>query len=209
MNTQRWLALIFVASIVLCAATSSLWLAPLRGGEEEQTAALTTTPQAVEAEQPAETPTPSGVAATVTPTLDPAVADIMADLGMQEVGIGIDPHIIIAGDFQTIDAMHRGTGTASIYQFSETQRVLRLEPFEVTSGPDLRVLLSEHKAPHTSAEALLPTYADLGALKSQRGSQNYEIPPGLDVRAYHSVVIYSMSLNIVYSTATLTEVRGG
>ncbi len=203
MNAQRWLALGLVILIGACIATSNIWLTPLLERGEE--GAATPTPQEAIAEGEG-TATP--LAPTPTPTLDPAIADIMADLGMEQIGVGIDPHIIMAGNFTTIDAMHRGEGTASIYRFSETQLVLRLDPFNVTTGPDLRVILSEHEAPRTSAEALLPTYVDLGPLRGPSGAQNYEIPPETDLGRYRSVVIYSMSLNIVYSTATLSEVRG-
>lgn len=204
MNAQRWLALGLVVLLGVCIATSNVWLTPLLERGEEAT--ITPTPQEAVITEGEGTATP--LAPTPTPTLDPAIADIMADLGMEQIGVGIDPHIIMAGNFTTIDAMHRAEGTASIYRFSETQRVLRLDPFNVTTGPDLRVILSEHEAPRTSAEALLPTYVDLGPLQSPHGAQNYEIPPETDLSHYRSVVIYSMSLNIVYSTATLSEVRG-
>lgn len=204
MNAQRWLALGLVVLIVVCIATSNIWLTPLLERSEETP--VTPTPQGTSGTEEDGTPFP--LTPTPTPTLDPAIADIMADLGMEQMGVGIDPHIIMAGNFTTIDAMHRAEGMVSIYRFSETQRVLRLDPFSVTTGPDLHVLLSEHKAPRTSAEALLPTYVDLGILRSASGAQNYEIPTETDLSRYHSVVIYSMSLNIVYSTATLSEVRG-
>ena len=204
MNAQRWLALAFVALIAVCIATNNLWLTPLLERGEETPSSPT--PQKTPSTEEGSTPLP--LPSTPTPTLDPAIADIMTDLGMEQMGVGIDPHIIMAGNFTTIDAMHRAEGTVSIYRFSETQRVLRLDPFSVTTGPDLHVLLSEHKAPRTSAEALLPTYVDLGILQSTSGAQNYEIPTETDLGRYRSVVIYSMSLNIVYSTATLNEVRG-
>lgn len=155
------------------------------------------------------TPTEADMTATIEPTLDPAVAEMLTDLEVEELGPGIDPHITRAGDFTTVDPMHRADGTASLYQLSDTQRVLRLDPFEVTNGPDLKVILSENEAPRTSTETMLPTHLDLGNLKSPNGAQNYPVPEGEDLEKYRSVVIYSMSLNIVYSSAPLTDVRGG
>ncbi len=205
MNAQRWLALGFALLVVGCIATRNLWTARIFGGGEEE---APPTPE-IEAEASAEeTAVAVELQIPSTPTLDPIVAEIMVDLQMGPMGIGIEPFIIQAGSFVTIDPMHQGQGTASIYQFSDTQRVLRLDRFSVSSGPDLRVLLSEHEAPRTSAEALLPSYLDLGPLKSPSGAQNYAIPEGQDMGRYRSVVIYSMSLNIVYTTATLEDVRG-
>jgi hypothetical protein len=86
--------------------------------------------------------------------------------------------------------------------------VLRLEPFSMVAGPDLQIVLSTHEMPRTSAEALLPSHLALGPLQSVEGSQNYSLPEGTDISAYNSVVIYSSSLNIIYTTASLTQVRG-
>ncbi len=216
MNTQRWIAVGFVALVALCIVGSNLWLAPLLEGREE---GLTPTPEpgtAVDEEEaePAsdevEGTPPAALEPSLTPqpTMGPDVAAILADLEVEELGPGIDPFITRAGDFTTIDPMHRAEGHAAIYQISETQRALRLEPFTVTAGPDLRVILSPHEAPRTSAETLLPQYLDLGPLQSTEGAQNYAIPEGENIDQYRSVVIYSMSLNIVYSTATLADVRG-
>ncbi len=214
MNTQRWIALGMVGLVVLCIASANLWLPIVRGGDEEE-AETTPTPETALTEAAEEEGTPEStesVANILTPTptatLDPSVAEILADLEVEELGVGVDPFITRAGDFTTNDPAYEAEGTASIYQISETQRVLRLESFSVTNGPDLRVILSPHEAPRTSAETLLPTYLDLGKLQSPTGAQNYEVPEGEGLSQYRSVVIYSMSLNIVYASAPLTDVRG-
>jgi hypothetical protein len=206
MNTQRWITLGVLALAIVCLATTNLWLTPLLEDDEQQAEATPTAtllaPEAGGADGGA-----AGLTLTPEPTVNPVVAEILAELAMEDLGPGLDPHIILAGDFVTIDAAHQGQGTASIWWINETQRVLRLDAFSVTSGPDLIVVLSQHEAPRTSAEALLPTYVAIGELKADSGAQNYDIPPGTQVEDYRSVVIYSMSLNIVYSTATLQEVR--
>jgi|GEM_PF-853291 len=227
MNAQRWIAVGFLGLIALCLASSSLWL-PSLGlfGDEEETASATTTPEAEVAEAaaneaeaegtPEDGETEEAAAAateeltpTPEPTLDPAIAEMLTELEVEELGPGIDPHITRAGDFTTVDPLHRAEGTASLYQLSESQRVLRLDPFMVTNGPDLKVILSENEMPRTSTETMLPSHLDLGDLKSPTGAQNYPIPEGENIDKYRSVVIYSMSLNMVYSSAPLIEVRGG
>ena len=220
MNAQRWIALGFVALLALCIASSNLWLSyfdALGGDEEEAAGTPTAQSEVAEGDEAAQdladedlTATAAAAAETATPepTVDPAVAEMLADLEIEELGPGIDPFITRAGDFTSVDPMHRAEGTASIYRLSEALRVLRLDPFEVTNGPDLKVILSEHEAPRTSSETMLPTHLNLGDLKSPSGAQNYPIPEGENIDRYRSVVIYSMSLNIVYSSAPLTDVRG-
>lgn len=209
MNAQRWIALGLVILLVACIATSNLWLAPLMGGDEAE---ATVTPTAEVAQETDATVTPesdgSVLEALSEPTLDPDIAAIMNDMEISELGVGLDPHIIRAGDFAVIDPLHQGRGTASIYWFSDTQQYLRFEDFQVTNGPDLRVILSQQDTPRTSAETLLPAYVDLGPLQSPTGAQNYQIPVDDDLAKYKSVVIYSTSLNIVFSSAPLEEVRG-
>lgn len=217
MNAQRWIAVGFLGLIALCIASSNLWLPffDLLGGDDEDDATPTPTGEVAEAEgeegEGDGTGTPEAVTVTETPepTLDPVVAEMLAEIEVEELGPGIDPFITRAGNFTTVDPMHRAEGTASLFRLSETQHVLRLDPFEVTSGPDLKVILSPSDNPRTSSETMLPTHLNLGDLKSSSGAQNYPIPEGENISQYRSVVIYSMSLNIVYSSAPLTEVRGG
>src|SRR5690606_2314986 len=133
MNAQRWIAVGFLGLIALCLASSSLWL-PSLGlfGDEEETASATTTPEAevAEAEEdeaeaegtPEDGETEEEAAAAATeeltptpePTLDPAIAEMLTELEVEELGPGIDPHITRAGDFTTVDPLHRAEGTASL-----------------------------------------------------------------------------------------------
>jgi hypothetical protein len=207
-NTQRWIALGLLVLLGICLASSNVWI-PLLHKEDEATPTPPATSEATGEADVTETATPLyGVTVTVIPTLDPVVVELMRETGLEKLGVGDEPYVTMAGDFSVIDSMHRAVGTASIYQIGDVKRALRLDPFSVTSGPDLHVLLSQHAEPRTSAEALLPANIDLGALKGLSGAQNYDIPDGTSLQTYKSVVIYSMSLNLVFSTATLEQVRG-
>jgi hypothetical protein len=209
MNTQRWIAVGAIALLVMCILSSNLWLTPLLERGEEEASPTPTVTLVADEELITATPTVDVILTlTPEPTLDPVVAEMLAEMEVGEDVVGIDPYVILHGDFTMVDSMHRGEGTASIYKLSEQQYVLRLDPFNVTNGPDLRVILSHHAMPRTSTEALLPDYLDLGALENTMGAQNYEIPEATTIDSYNSVVIYSMSLNVVYSTATLEDVRG-
>lgn len=209
MNAQRWLALGLVALLVICIGTSNVWLPSLL--EDEDAGTPTPTPELAndDTDSEASATAAAGGMADSQPTLDPVIAELLAEAQMEALGVGDEPFIVIAGDFTVIDALHRGEGTASIYRLGEASHVLRLDPFSVTTGPDLRVILSFHPMPRTSADALLPTYVDLGLLKNTSGAQNYDIPEGLKLEDYHSVVIFSMSLKIVFTSAEIEPVRGG
>jgi len=209
MNAQRWLALGVVAALAGIIATSGLWLSAFKQDSKHPTATPNTDDfVALAVSEAAQPPAGASNGGQMIPTVDPLVADLMAETGIQTLAVGDDPYIIMAGDFTLIDDLHQARGTASIYKIGDKTHALRLDPFEVTPGPDLHVILSFTAEPRTSSDALLPSHIDLGLLKSVDGAQNYDIPDQINMARYKSVVIYSISLNLVFSTATLTQVRG-
>ena len=110
------------------------------------------------------------------------------------------------GEFRDADSSHRGSGQATIYQLPNGTRVLRFEQFQVTNGPDLRVLLSRHPAPTSRGDLEARGYIELDRLKGNIGDQNYVIPEGTDVAAQQSVVIYCRPFHVVFSVAQLQDV---
>jgi len=112
------------------------------------------------------------------------------------------PQLILQGDFQDADSFHQGSGKALIYSLPDGALVLRLENFQVTNGPDLHVLLATG-SPHPADNEELGEYLDLGSLKGNIGNQNYDLPAGIDVNLYRSVVIYCKPFHVVFATAAL------
>ncbi len=110
------------------------------------------------------------------------------------------PDALASGEFSGVDSFHQGSGDATVYQLEDGSRVLRLEDFDVTNGPDLHVLLSTSADP----EAELGDYIDLGSLKGNVGNQNYEIADNIDLTGYLSVVIYCQPFHVVFATAPLS-----
>ncbi|MDE2765092.1 MAG: DM13 domain-containing protein [Chloroflexota bacterium] len=112
---------------------------------------------------------------------------------------------VLHGEFRDADSFHKGSGTATVYRLPDGAHVLRFEEFSVTNGPDLRVLLSAHPDPETSAQVKDGGYVELARLKGNLGNQNYELPAGVDAAAYRSVVIYCRPFSVVFSVAPLSE----
>lgn len=114
-----------------------------------------------------------------------------------------DPVAIVTGTIVGADSFHQGSGTATVYELADGTRILRLEDLDVTNGPDLHVLLSPVAAPASREQVTAEGYIDLGGLKGNRGSQNYEIPPDFEIGDELSVVIYCQPFHVIFSTATL------
>lgn len=95
---------------------------------------------------------------------------------------------------------HPGTGRAAIVEAPDGRRVLTLTGFATSNGPDLRVYLSSTDP--TSGE--LDTAVRIGALKGNRGDQQYDLPAHVDPSKYPHVVVWSRAFAIGYTSAVLT-----
>ena len=113
-----------------------------------------------------------------------------------------EPVTLLSGEWIEIDPVHKASGTATIYEVDGSQ-VLRLDDFRVTNGPELHVLLAKN-TPTAIFDGVGDDYVDLGLLKGNVGSQNYEIPADVNLDEFQSVVIYCVPFHVVFSSAALS-----
>lgn len=121
------------------------------------------------------------------------IPDVVVEDVMEPTG----PVLLSSGQFQDADSFHMGSGRAGVYQLEDSSRVLRFENFEVTNGPDLRVILTN------SAGDVDAGYVELGKLKGNKGDQNYTIPADVNLDDYGAVVIYCKPFHVAFSSAVL------
>lgn len=95
---------------------------------------------------------------------------------------------------------HAARGTASAIDLAAGGRVLTLADFEVDNGPDLRVYLVAGPA---RTEDDVDDFIDLGALKGNRGDQQYEIPADADLERYTTAVIWCRAFSALFARAPL------
>jgi hypothetical protein len=106
--------------------------------------------------------------------------------------------LVASGQF-----IHWGKGNVRVYQ-----DLLHLESnFEVGPGPKFHVYLvpAADVTPSTAVDKTM--YVDLGRLKAFKGSQNYDIPAGIDLKNYSYAVIWCEQFNVLISPARLQHVR--
>lgn len=108
---------------------------------------------------------------------------------------------VVKGAFSGADDFHKGEGIATVYRIGQGL-VLRLDPFRVTNGPDLRVILTKAEAPKSSAD-VNAGYVEIAKLKGNAGGQNYPLPKDLNLSEYRAVVIYCKPFHVVFATAPL------
>jgi hypothetical protein len=93
---------------------------------------------------------------------------------------------------------HVTTGEAAIVRLADGRRFLTMTSFETSPGPDLRVRL----VPGGSFDGGADGAVDLGALKGNRGDQQYAIPRGVDA-AGGTVVIWCRAFSVAFGSARL------
>lgn len=117
------------------------------------------------------------------------------------------PTVIARGDFVDADAIHKGSGQATLYALANGSHVIRLEDFRTTNGPALVVYLAAHAEPQSAADVSENGFLNLGKLKGNVGNQNYPIPIGTDVEKYNSVAIWCELFGVLFSPAALNPVE--
>ena len=93
-----------------------------------------------------------------------------------------------------------------ILELADGSRILRFEGLDTSDGPDLRVWLSD--APVIEGAAGWHVFddgahLDLGALKANKGDQNYQIPAGANLADYGSVSIWCARFAVSFAAAEL------
>ncbi len=101
------------------------------------------------------------------------------------------------------DSSHKGSGDATIYELEDGTLVLRLEGIDITNGPDLHVFLAPVADASEREDVMADGYLDLGALKGNRGDQNYIILGNFDPDRDWTVVVYCVPFHVIFSTAPL------
>ncbi len=107
---------------------------------------------------------------------------------------------VASGTFRPV--AHPATGTASVIKLATAKRALTLTDFETDNGPDLRVYLSTGDP---ARGGKLGDYEDLGALKGNKGSQQYDIPANVNLERFSTVVIWCRAFSVAFTSAALNE----
>jgi len=116
-------------------------------------------------------------------------------------GASAPPQNVLLGRGGFEPVAHSVSGTATTIRTAAGARVLTLTNFEVDNGPDLRVYLVAGPA---RDESEIDDFEDLGALKGNKGNQQYDLPRGLDLDRFTTVVIWCRAFSVNFARAPLT-----
>jgi len=110
-------------------------------------------------------------------------------------------HILVGrGSFESLE--HGSSGVASLIRTKDGEHVLTLTRFSTSNGPDLRVYMV---AGPVSDAGDVHDFADLGALKGNKGNQQYEVKGKALGRRYRTVVIWCRAFSVAFARARLAD----
>jgi hypothetical protein len=112
-----------------------------------------------------------------------------------------EPIALAVGSFESRNR-YTVTGTATTYELPDGSRILRLEDFESTNGPDLFVYLTAGDQADDDA-TLDADFVNLGVLRGNVGNQNYDLPAEVDLSRYDTVVIWCRRFTTSFGAADL------
>ena len=107
--------------------------------------------------------------------------------------VSADGVLKFSGSFQGVGS-EKVTGEAKIF-LTNSKYMLKLQSFNTTNGPDLKVYLSKASTPQS--------FISLGNLKSTNGNQVYEIPGTPDFSQYRFVLIHCERFNHLFGSAEI------
>lgn len=114
-----------------------------------------------------------------------------------------EPAPLASGRFHGV--AHAASGAATIYQLANGNRLLRFTDFETSNGPELHVYLIAATDATDSDMVKKTEFIDLGALKGNRGDQNYEVPAGIDLTKYRAATVWCRRFGVNFATAPLAS----
>jgi hypothetical protein len=104
----------------------------------------------------------------------------------------------VFGEFRSLE--HSTSGTARLVTLEDGRRIIRIENLDSENGPDLVVYLSPQPA---DGGGFGSGAVNLGKLKGNKGSQNYELPADVDPAKFASVVIWCKRFSVAFGAAPL------
>lgn len=116
------------------------------------------------------------------------------------------PEVLAEGTF--VNGEHDTSGTARILRLTDGTRVLRLENFSTSDGPDVHVWLTDRQAGGPDGSFDDGRYIKLGKMKATDGNQNYPIPPEAKLDGIASAVIWCDRFDVAFGSAPLTPGAG-
>lgn len=106
---------------------------------------------------------------------------------------------LASGEFVTLNN-HATKGAVEVLEHDGHTIIKLTEDFATQNGPDLKVLIHKEAWPSSYDKN---DYVVIGDLKNTHGSQTYEVPKGVALDQYASVVVWCEKFKVAFGSAHL------
>src|SRR3989344_6887660 len=121
---------------------------------------------------------------------------VSEELNISAESEGVQPVLALRGVFTGFDRIHTGSGNVNVIKVGDRYIIRFEENFDVANGPDLYVGFGK------DGEYLKGS--EIGELKGNIGSQNYEVPEGINLEDYNEVWIWCRAFSVGFAKASLS-----
>ena len=95
-------------------------------------------------------------------------------------------------------------GSVQVVKTADGSTVIRLsDDFRASNGPDLKVFLNPKSVSDVSGRTATQGAVLLGELKTNRGSQDYLVPAGVNLADYESVLVHCEQFSVLWGGADI------
>lgn len=106
-----------------------------------------------------------------------------------------------SGDF--IKKKKRLKGAWEVVQRGDRTFIVFGDDFRAANGPDLKISLSPKSVSEVSGKTAVDGSINIGELKATKGTQEYEIPAGINLDDYSSVLVHCEAYSVLWGGGDL------
>nr|WP_070959807.1 DM13 domain-containing protein [Hyphomonas sp. Mor2] len=106
-----------------------------------------------------------------------------------------------SGDF--IKKKKKLKGAWEVVQRGDKTFIVFGEDFRAANGPDLKIFLSPQTVSEVTGKTAVNGAINIGELKSTKGAQEYEVPAGVDLSNFNSVLVHCEAYSVLWGGGDL------
>ena len=94
-------------------------------------------------------------------------------------------------------------GAWEVVQRGDKTFIVFGEDFRAANGPDLKIFLSPQTVSDVTGKTAVNGAINIGELKSTKGAQEYEVPAGVDLSNFNSVLVHCEAYSVLWGGGDL------
>lgn len=106
-----------------------------------------------------------------------------------------------SGDF--VRKSKRLKGSWTVEQRGEKTFIVFADDFRAANGPDLKIFLSPKSIANATGKNAVDGSINIGELKKTKGTQEYEVPAGINLADFGSVLVHCEAYSVLWGGGNL------